>query len=215
MKRRKKSLLLIVLVLAMMCLTACGSSPSHTRVNDVSEPFETEITTAETKATTSETKQPLKTEETTVETVPLETEAVTEEVKPQYGNLKIQSVDGITLDGNPELPCKVVIHPEATDAVNNPLKINVESEDKKGKISFSFTSNDSSKLNCITKAIIMENNKDISYTRSSVSYIGDIATFSLTLPSNLENATTAIYELSYKNGDDYYDGYIAFAFNIQ
>lgn len=225
MKRRKKFMLLIVVVLAsmlLMFLTACGCSSDDTKVNYVSLPFETEATTQKVKETeaTETTTQKVKETETNTQEVK-ETEATTQkveettvEVKLEYGNFQIQSLQGVKLDENPELPCKLMVYSEATEAVDNPLKITVESEDNRGKISFSFIGSDTETFNSIKKGIIMENNQDITYTRSNVSHMGDIATFSVTVPLNLENATTAIYELSFKNGDENYNGYVAFAFTI-
>lgn len=196
-KRRKTIYFLLITILASIMLTACGEDK-----NTGTEPTTLETTTMETVETTT------KTEPTTAEIEPTVME--TEEPIPTYGLLQMQSLEGLALEENPKTPYEMKLYSKATEAIENSLKITIKEAERK-MISFSFIS-ESEIMNGITKGIILEKNEDVTYTGNNLSYIGDIATFSIVLPDSVESSTV-VYEISFKNEEEnYYSGFFAISF---
>ena len=204
MKRRKICLKISCLLLAIAAsamLTACGCTSG--KIKSLSTTIVTETKSVETATTQAE--------ETEEKTEAEETETMT--IEPTYGTIQIQSLEGITLEGKPELPYQVGLFPQATEAIDNPLKITVE-ESEKRKITFSFISEKGEKLHGITKGVLIQKNEDFTYTKEDVSYIGDIATFAINMPepSSVEKSTVVVYEISYEKEETEYKGFISFCF---
>lgn len=204
MKRRKICLKISCLLLAIAAsamLTACGCTSG--KIKSLSTTIVTETKSVETATTQAE--------ETEEKTEAEETETMT--IEPTYGTIQIQSLEGITLEGKPELPYQVGLFPQATEAIDNPLKITVE-ESEKRKITFSFISEKGEKLHGITKGVLIQKNEDFTYTKEDVSYIGDIATFAINMPepSSVEKSTVVVYEISFEKEETEYKGFISFCF---
>lgn len=206
MKRRKICLKISCLLLAIAAsamLTACGCTSG--KIKSLSTTIVTETKSVETATTQAE--------ETEEKTEAEETETETMTIEPTYGTIQIQSLEGITLEGKPELPYQVGLFPQATEAIDNPLKITVE-ESEKRKITFSFISEKGEKLHGITKGVLIQKNEDFTYTKEDVSYIGDIATFAINMPepSSVEKSTVVVYEISFEKEEMEYTGFLSFCF---
>lgn len=204
MKRRKICLKICCLLLAIAAsamLTACGCTSG--KIKSLSTTIVTETKSVETATTQAE--------ETEEKTEAEETETMT--IEPTYGTIQIQSLEGITLEGKPELPYQVGLFPQATEAIDNPLKITVE-ESEKRKITFSFISEKGEKFHGITKGVLIQKNEDFTYTKEDVSYIGDIATFAINMPepSSVEKSTVVVYEISFEKEEMEYTGFLSFCF---
>lgn len=202
---------LSVVILLSTMLTGCGCTSGKIKTQSITV-AETE-TTEKTETTTEETTEEVETtvaEETTEEA---ETTAP-EEIKETYGNIQIQSLDGISLEGSPKLPYRVGLFSKATEAIENPLKISLKEESEKRKITFSFVSEKGEQLQGITKGVLIERNEDFTHTREGVSYIGDIATFAINMPepSSVEKSTVVVYEISFEKEETEYTGFISFCF---
>lgn len=198
-KRRKICLkicfCLSVVILLSAMLTGCGCTSG--KIKSLSTTTVTETTTVETESTSEKTET----------TAP-------EEIKETYGNIQIQSLDGISLEGSPKLPYRVGLFSKATEAIENPLKISLKEESEKRKITFSFVSEKGEQLQGITKGVLIERNEDFTHTREGVSYIGDIATFAINMPepSSVEKSTVVVYEISFEKEETEYTGFISFCF---
>lgn len=204
MERRKICLkicfCLSVVILLSAMLTGCGCTSGKIKTQS--------ITVAETE--TTEKTETTATEETTEEA---DTTAP-EEIKETYGNIQIQSLEGISLEGIQKLPYRVGLFSKATEAIENPLKISLQEDSDKRKITFSFVSEKGEQLQGITKGVLIEKNEDFTHTREGVSYIGDIATFAINMPepSNVEKSTVVVYEISFEKEETEYKGFISFCF---
>lgn len=214
-KRRKICLkicfCLSVVILLSAMLTGCGCTSG--KIKSLSTTTVTETTTVETEST-SEKTETTATEETTEETTEEAETTAPEEIKETYGNIQIQSLEGISLEGTPKLPYRVGLFSKATEAIENPLKISLKEESEKRKITFSFVSEKGEQLKGITKGVLIEKNEDFTHTREGVSYIGDIATFAINMPepSSVEKSTVVVYEISFEKEETEYTGFISFCF---
>lgn len=196
-KRRKiclKICCFFVCVIGVSMMTACGCTSGRIKVQ----------TTATATAT-----EGTKIEETTVE----ETTAEETTVEKTYGIIQIESLEGISLEGNPKIPYTVGLFSQATEAIENPLKITLNEEAEKRKISFSFVGKNE-KIHGITKGVLIEKNEDLTYTKEDVSYIGNVATFAINMPesSAVEKSTVAVYEISFEKEEMEYTGFLSFCF---
>lgn len=199
-KRRKiclKICCFFVCVIGVSMMTACGCTSGRIKVQ-----------------TTATATEGTKIEKTTVEETTIEETTVEETtVEKTYGIIQIESLEGISLEGNPKIPCTVGLFSQATEAIENPLKITLNEEAEKRKISFSFVSKDE-KIHGITKGVLIEKNEDLTYTKEDVSYIGNVATFAINMPdvSSVEKSTVVVYEISFQKEEIEYTGYLAFCF---
>ena len=184
-------------------MTACGCTSGRIKV--------------QTTATATEGTKIEKTtvEETTIEETTVEETTVEETtVEKTYGIIQIESLEGISLEGNPKIPCTVGLFSQATEAIENLLKITLNEEAEKRKISFSFVGKNNEKIHGITKGVLIEKNEDLTYTKEDVSYIGNVATFAINMPesSAVEKSTVAVYEISFEKEEMEYTGFLSFCF---
>ncbi len=200
-KRRKiclKICCFFVCVIGVSMMTACGCTSGRIKVQ-----------------TTATATEGTKIEKTTVEETTIEETTVEETtVEKTYGIIQIESLEGISLEGNPKIPCTVGLFSQATEAIENPLKITLNEEAEKRKISFSFVGKNNEKIHGITKGVLIEKNEDLTYTKEEVSYIGNVATFAINMPdvSSVEKSTVVVYEISFQKEEIEYTGYLAFCF---
>jgi hypothetical protein len=200
-KRRKiclKICCFFVCVIGVSMMTACGCTSGRIKVQ-----------------TTATATEGTKIEKTTVEETTIEETTVEETtVEKTYGIIQIESLEGISLEGNPKIPCTVGLFSQATEAIENPLKITLNEEAEKRKISFSFVGKNNEKIHGITKGVLIEKNEDLTYTKEDVSYIGNVATFAINMPdvSSVEKSTVVVYEISFQKEEIEYTGYLAFCF---
>ncbi len=205
-KRRKiclKICCFFVCVIGVSMMTACGCTSGRIKV--------------QTTATATEGTKIEKTtvEETTIEETTVEETTVEETtVEKTYGIIQIESLEGISLEGNPKIPCTVGLFSQATEAIENLLKITLNEEAEKRKISFSFVGKNNEKIHGITKGVLIEKNEDLTYTKEDVSYIGNVATFAINMPesSAVEKSTVAVYEISFEKEEMEYTGFLSFCF---
>lgn len=204
-KRRKiclKICCFFVCVIGVSMMTACGCTSGRIKVQT------TATATGESKS------EETTVEETTIEETTVEETTVEETtVEKTYGIIQIESLEGISLEGNPKIPCTVGLFSQATEAIENPLKITLNEEAEKRKISFSFVGEDE-QIHGITKGVLIEKNEDLTDTKEDVSYIGNVATFAINMPdvSSVEKSTVVVYEISFEKEEIEYTGYLAFCF---
>lgn len=198
MRNRKNAILLLMVVLIGVLLTACSSEPTPigefviaTEEMAIAETTEVETTIERTETTEDETCL-VETESTQAETFVEETETTSV--------LQIQSLEeGFTLDKNIKLPYEVKMHEKSTNAIYNPVIITEKSEGK-GKISFSFISEEE-KIYSISYGLMIQNDEKTEV--STVKRLGDIQTFSIIIPY-VKDDTTVLYQINMSDDNDAY-----------
>lgn len=220
MKIRKMIILLLAVVMTLV-LTACGSeekkddtrSEVTTDASQTEEPSQT-AKPAQTEEP-SQTAKPTQTEEPSETKKPAQTEEPSETEKPVQtekpvvlGMLKVQSIVGITLDGNVTVPCEVAMYEKANDAYEHPITVIRNKDVTTGSFSFSYIEGENETFSSIVQARIIETNKDVMSGIGLVNHMGEIATFTLELPSELENNHTVVYQISLQNENGFYYAYI-------
>ena len=197
---RKLVLLLEAFVLVTIFLSSCGSSKAAKNEPEIVEQTEVETTAIET--TEEETKPEI--EETT--TKESEEEEIQEEAKAEKREvIELQSFESVELDSG---ITKIELREKSTDAFENPLTIYKE-KDVRAKLNFSYiSSEEETYIKNIAQGRILESTLAATGL-GDVSYIGDIATFSLKISDVCkEESYHIIYEVRFAAEPDDYSQYM-------